>query len=417
MTPISVTTLNNQIKALLEATFMQVGVVGEVGRVTHHTSGHVYFSIKDENSTIDCVLFRGNASRLKFRLEQGMRVVVYGTVTVYTPQGRYQINCLNVEPDGAGALAIAYEQLKKKLAEKGWFDEAHKKPLVKYPQTVALVTSATGAALQDMLNVAERRWRLTKLICVNTLVQGEMAPASIVRSIKYADTLGADAIVVGRGGGSMEDLWCFNDEAVAQAIFEAKTPIVSAVGHEIDYVISDFVADKRAATPSAAMEMILPDQNEELIRSDELRTNISRLFLNIISQKTAVINHLRTSFAQLSLTARFKRDAESIAQTKAQLDQAYRFIVSRNDTNLTHLKTQLNQIYTVFIARKESDLINLRRQLDLINPANRLKEKTAQVTKNGKVLALKDLSVNDEIALLDSTTKVTATVKSVVVGD
>lgn len=391
MNAVSVTALNTKIKALLEATFVQVVVQGEIGRVTHHSSGHIYFAIKDETSTIDCVMFKGNATRLKFRLENAQKVIIHGAVTLYAPQGRYQINCTHIEPDGAGALAVAYEQLKKKLASEGLFDESHKKPLPKYPKTVALITSKTGAALQDMLNVANRRWKLAKIICINTLVQGEMASSSIVRSIAHADTLNADVMVLARGGGSMEDLWCFNDEAVARAIFAAKTPVVSAIGHEIDFVISDFVADKRAPTPSAAIEMILPDQQEESMRVDELTNQLTDRFAQFIARKTVEINHLKASFVQLSLTARFQRAESEIKQLTDQLKQLFGFVISQKTSLVTHLKAQL----------------------EILDPAKRLADKTAQVVQNGKITQLARLKSGDQIELQDATTRAKAKVLEV----
>ncbi|MDR2636164.1 MAG: exodeoxyribonuclease VII large subunit, partial [Campylobacteraceae bacterium] len=242
--PVSVAELNRQIGALLESTFLHVRVEGEISRPTYHSSGHIYFTLKDNESAVSCVMFKGNAKGLKFALEEGLKVIADGSVTVYVPRGSYQINCLHVEPSGVGALAKAYEQLKIKLEKKGYFE--NKKPLPRFPSSIAVVTSATGAAWQDILKVAAKRWPLAKLILIPSLVQGEGAAASISRSVQKADTLGCDVMIVGRGGGSIEDLWAFNEEIVADAVYHAKTPIVSAVGHEIDYVISDFVADVRA---------------------------------------------------------------------------------------------------------------------------------------------------------------------------
>ena len=234
MNILSVDGLNEQIKNLLETTFMRTFVEGELSRVTYHNSGHIYFTLKDASSSISCVMFKGNASRLKFRLEEGLKVVLEAAVTVYKPRGQYQLNVLSAEPSGRGALALAFEQLKGKLQEIGYFAPEHKKALPKYITTLGLVTSETGAALQDMLRVAASRWPLVKIFLYDAVVQGDSAAKSIARGIKTADKNGHDAIVVGRGGGSMEDLWGFNEEIVANSIYHCKTPIVSAVGHEID---------------------------------------------------------------------------------------------------------------------------------------------------------------------------------------
>jgi exodeoxyribonuclease VII large subunit len=262
--PLSVSALNEQIKALLETTLANVYVEGEISNLTYHNSGHMYFSIKDEKSTISCVMFRGNAQYLKFRLEVGSKVVISANVTVYVPRGNYQLICSKIEPSGIGALALAYEQLKTKLQIKGYFDSSLKKQLPKFPKIIYVATSNTGAAIEDMKKVLAHRYPLAKMVLIPTLVQGDGAKESIVNAIKKADRLTTydDILIVGRGGGSIEDLWSFNEECVADAIYEANIPIISAVGHESDFVISDFVADIRASTPSNAIEISTPDINE-----------------------------------------------------------------------------------------------------------------------------------------------------------
>ncbi|MEJ2437275.1 MAG: exodeoxyribonuclease VII large subunit, partial [Sulfurovaceae bacterium] len=274
---VSVSSLNTKIKSLLETTFMHISLEGEVASLTYHTSGHLYFSVKDADSSIRCVMFRSNASKMKFRLEEGMHIVIEGSVSVYVPRGEYQFYALNIEPYGQGVLALAYEQLKKSLETKGYFDTSKKKQLPKYINSLALVTAKESAALHDMLKIAQKRWPLLDVTIVDTLVQGEQAPMQIAGAIKKADTLGVDAIVVGRGGGSIEDLWAFNTEEVADAIFHATTPTISAVGHEVDVMISDYVADLRAPTPSAAMEMILPSKEDVAISLDERFDAIRRV--------------------------------------------------------------------------------------------------------------------------------------------
>ena len=258
----SVSSLNTKIKSLLEATFMHILVEGEVASATYHSSGHLYFSIKDKGSSIKCVMWRSAVAKMKFRIEKGMHIVVEGSVSVYTPRGEYQFQTVRIEPYGQGALALAYEQLKEKLKEKGYFDAQKKQAIPKHIQKIALVTAKESAALYDMLKIIEKRWPLLEVMVIDTLVQGEKAGTQIAKSLAYADSLGVDVVVVGRGGGSAEDLWSFNEEVVADAIFMMQTPVVSAVGHEVDVMISDHVADLRAPTPSAAMEMILPDVQE-----------------------------------------------------------------------------------------------------------------------------------------------------------
>jgi exodeoxyribonuclease VII large subunit len=273
---ISVTELNNQIKSILDSHFEVVLVKGEVSKVTYHTSGHLYFTLKDESSSINCAMWRSNLKKLKFELKSGDEVFVYGAVNLYVPRGEYKLIATDIEPVGVGALQIAFERLKEELLKLGYFDESKKKSIPKFPKRIAIITSETSAALQDMLRIAKKRWLLSKFYLFNVLVQGEGAAEDIARKIEIADNFkfddnrGFDLIIVGRGGGSKEDLWAFNERVVADAIFNAKTPIISAVGHEIDFLISDFVADKRAATPSNTIEIALPDKNEILMYIDEM---------------------------------------------------------------------------------------------------------------------------------------------------
>ncbi len=307
MKPISVTQLNNQIKSIIESHFEIVLVEGEVSKAVYHSSGHLYFTIKDENSSINCAMWKSNLSKLKFKIKPGEKILVYGAISLYVPRGEYKLIAQSIEPSGIGALQLAYEQLKEELSKLGYFDEERKKPLPKFPKKIAIVTSSTAAALADMLRVANKRWRLTKFYLFNTLVQGENAAEDIARKIKMADNYvfedgnGFDLIIVGRGGGSKEDLWPFNERAVADAIFEAKTPVISAVGHEIDYLISDFVADKRAATPSNAIEIALPDGNEILMYIDEMINAINYKMQNILSKKEKNLLHLFEIFKANSI--------------------------------------------------------------------------------------------------------------------
>ena len=291
--PLSVSALNAQIKSLLEATFVEVFFQGEISNFTlHKASGHLYFSLKDSQSSIRCVMFKGNAKSLRFSPENGAQVIIKGALSVYAPRGDYQVICHSLIESGSGSLSAQYEALKKRLESKGYF--ASKKPLPPFPKKIALLTSLSGAALQDMKRVASTRWNLTKLVALDTLTQGAQAGGHIARNIAYVDSFfgtdnAFDIIVIGRGGGSMEDLQGFNEEIVAEAIFNARTPVVSAVGHEIDFVISDFVADVRAPTPSACMEIILPDRREWLLRLDENLRAIRQMRARIPSQSPTTL--------------------------------------------------------------------------------------------------------------------------------
>lgn len=262
----SVSELNSFIKELFDATpiFSQVYVRGELSNYKIYPSGHHYFTIKDSESSLKCVMFRSSASRLRFRPESGMSVTAFGRLSVYPRDGAYQLYCEGLMPEGTGDLQVAFEQLKKKLSEEGLFDPAHKKLLPRYPKTIAIITSSAGAAVHDMIRILSHRWPMTKLVLLPVRVQGVEAPAEIVGAIRYANRYQvADLIITGRGGGSIEDLWAFNDERVARAIYASELPVISAVGHEPDVTISDYVADARASTPSNAAEIAVPDMTEE----------------------------------------------------------------------------------------------------------------------------------------------------------
>jgi len=374
---IDVSTLNTQIKSLLETTFMQVCVQGEISNLTVHSSGHIYFSIKDENSTISCVMFKGNAKYLKFELENGQKVQVTASITVYVPRGNYQLLCTKIEASGVGNLAFAFEQLKTKLKAKGYFEQDIKKTLPKYPKKIAIITSSTGAAIEDIKKVASKRWSLCELIVIPTLVQGNTAQTDIVSSIKYADKLNCDVIILGRGGGSIEDLWAFNSEIVADAIYEAKTPIVSAVGHEVDYLISDFVADIRAATPSNAMEIVLPDINEHFLYIDSIVVEFQNMLKNILLKKEQELLNTKKLLEQNSITSKFS------------------FIISQ----IKLLKSSFNSSFTQKIELFQNSLDSLQSNYLLNHPQKKEKRGFVQILKDKKVISLEDLKVGDTLEL------------------
>lgn len=269
--PFSVSDLNNYIKTVFEnnRTLASVSVRGEISNFTNHRSGHLYFSLKDEDGQIRAVMFRSRAASLKFLPESGMKVIVHGSVTVYPRDGSYQIYVSSMQPDGIGALYLAYEQMKARLAEEGLFDEMYKKPIPEYPSRIGVITSPTGAAVRDIINVTGRRFPQAEIYVYPALVQGDGAEDSLICALDYLDRSRlCDVIIIGRGGGSIEDLWAFNSERLARRIFAAEVPVISAVGHETDFTICDFVADMRAPTPSAAAEIAVPDRRELMMRLD-----------------------------------------------------------------------------------------------------------------------------------------------------
>ncbi len=300
-----VTELNNRIKALLDsdAELASVFVRGELSNYKVYPSGHHYFTLKDQEGTLRAVMFKYDASKLKFRPENGMKVIALGRITVFPRDGQYQLYCSELSADGVGDLHLAFEQLRDRLFKEGLFDKAHKKPLPRYPERIAVITSSAGAAVRDIIRVLGKRYPAAKVVVLPVRVQGEEAPPEIVGAIRYANRYKvADLIITGRGGGSIEDLWAFNDERVARAIFDSEIPVISAVGHEPDVTIADYVADLRAATPSNAAELAVPDSSElrEALLSMEIRSvqalkrsiNSRRERLATIAEKRVMKNPL-----------------------------------------------------------------------------------------------------------------------------
>ncbi len=424
MKAITVTQLNNQIKSILESHFEIVLVEGEVSKVIYHSSGHLYFTLKDEKSAINCAMWRSNLARMRFKLKEGDKVYVYGAVNLYVPRGEYKVIATSIEPSGIGALQLAFERLKKELKALGYFDENKKKPLPKFPKRIALITSATGAALQDMLRIAKKRWLLSEFYLFNTLVQGEGAAEDIAKNIKKADNFrfedgkGFDLIIIGRGGGSKEDLWAFNEKVVADAIYEATTPLISAVGHEVDYLISDFVADKRAATPSNAMEIALPDKNELLMGIDEMLRNFEYKFLHILQKKEKQLMHLKELFEVNSIENRFNELKKEINFLKEQFDVGIKNVLDKKENETKNLLALFkinsplkkikqyeeeigflnkNFVYLTneVLNKKEKEVDLLKNAFESLNPKKREKEGFGEIIKNGRRISLSKIEIDD----------------------
>ncbi len=332
MDAVTVSQLNQYIKEIISNDYnlKNITLKGEISNFTNHIkTGHFYFTLKDGKSSIRAIMFKGNASRVKFDVENGMNVIVRGSVQVFERDGAYQFYCDTLEPDGIGALYLAFEQLKQKLAAKGLFDEAHKKPLPALPKKIGIVTSKTGAALQDIINILTRRYPLGAVVLIPALVQGENAPASIVEGIHKAQQGNdIDVLIVGRGGGSIEDLWAFNEEIVAQAIYDCTIPVISAVGHEIDFTISDFVADLRAPTPSAAAEICAPDILELKRNIDSIKSLLTR---NLDVQIKTRYDNLRANYQRLtalSPVGKIKQNGQELEIKKGRLKLAFEHIMS-----------------------------------------------------------------------------------------
>ncbi len=335
-TVLSVSELNNHIKDLLDGDLLLMGlaVKGEISNYKLYPSGHHYFTLKDAESSIRCVMFKGNASKLHFTPENGMNITAVGRVTVFPRDGAYQLYCTEMFPEGMGDLHIAFEQLKEKLSKEGLFDSSHKKPLPRYPKTIAVITSSAGAAVRDMIRILGKRWPMTKVVVLPVRVQGAEAPPEIAGAIRYANKYKVgDLIITGRGGGSIEDLWAFNDERVARAIFDSEIPVISAVGHEPDVTIADYVADLRAATPSNAAELAVPDENE-------LRDSLLSLEVRLTQAMRKKLSEKRARIEDISSRRVLQYPTAYIDQKRQTLDFAQNALISRYERILNAKKHQ-----------------------------------------------------------------------------
>lgn len=381
MNVITVTQLNTYIKSILdENTHLKtIYIRGEISNFKHYyKSGHMYLTLKDNNCQLKAVMFSSYASRLKFKPEDGMSVICRGKISIYEKDGVYQLYIEDMQPDGIGALSIAFEQLKEKLEKEGLFDPSHKKPIPKYPKKIGIATSNMGAAIEDIKNITKRRYPIAELVIAPTIVQGDSAPEDIVKSIQLLDSIDdIDVIIVGRGGGSLEDLWAFNTEMVARAVFECQKPVISAVGHETDFTICDFTADLRAETPSAAAEKAVPDINELL----KFTENAESRMLYSISKRLEYEAQRLDSLSNESILANYND-----------------FFDNKNDV-LVSLKKELSDAFENKLSRCKYDLGILSGKLDALSPLSVLARGYAAVkTKDNKIIKSKeDIKVNDKI--------------------
>jgi exodeoxyribonuclease VII large subunit len=342
-----VSELTGYIKEMFEIDFRlrDLDVTGEISNFTRARSGHMYFTIKDEEAQLKCVMWRTSAQRLQFDPQDGDAVLVHGRVSVYETSGVYQLYADYMEPAGRGDLALAFERLKAKLAEEGLFDPGHKRPLPGFPKKIGLVTSADAAALRDILNVLQRRDPLVSVLLAPTLVQGEEAPSQIIQAIRWLDGRDdIDLIIVARGGGSIEDLWAFNDERVARAIFDARHPVISGVGHETDFTISDFVADLRAPTPSAAAELAVPDLSELPAVLDSTRARLLTILSNQIEQAGWRLQTQLRTLLFLNPVAQLNNYLQRVDTLQMRLEQGINRSLERAQSSLALAESQLNTV-------------------------------------------------------------------------
>lgn len=380
--PLKVSELNGYIKNIIDGDEMlaNVYIKGEISNFKRHYSGHLYFTVKDETSLIKCVMFKSYTNYLNFEPKDGMSVVILGSVSVFERDGVYQVYAKGMEPEGVGALYKAYEKLKAKLSEEGLFDEAHKKPIPILPRAIGVVTSKTGAVIRDIINVTTRRLPNVNIILYPAAVQGEGAAQTIVNGIKYFNKAkNVDTIIIGRGGGSLEDLWPFNEEITARAIYESEIPIISAVGHETDFTIADFVADLRAPTPSAAGELAVPDVLEVRWKLE----NINKRLANSLRKK---VENMRIKYDNLKNSRALKNPYDALRQKMIVCDNLY-----KNIENNFSLKVKDRHIKLVGLIGRLENLSPLKTMLRGYSIVENL---------DGKVIkSVNDLSKDDEISI------------------
>lgn len=391
---LTVSQLNKYIRSILEddCNLKSLILSGEISNFKINSfSGHIYFSLKDEKASVRAVMFKSNASTLKFLPQDGMKVVCCGYIGVYEKEGQYQLYITDMQPDGAGSIALAFEQLKNKLYNEGVFNNS--RPIPKFPKKIAVITSSTGAAVHDMLSILERRWPLTTVVMCPVFVQGELAANQIIKAINDVNNFtDCDLIIVGRGGGSVEDLWCFNDEQLARNIFASNIPVISAVGHETDFTICDFAADLRAPTPSAAAELAVPDINDILLNIDGL--------------------YKRSYNAVVTKYNRYSQVYRLLTERKVISDKNY--FTEMLSIKLDNLYSKLNHLFAKTYSEISNKLINFTAKLDALNPAKTLLRGYAFAEKDGKTVnSVEDLNIHETVNIILSDGKAECVVKDI----
>ena len=391
--------INRKLK--MDPNFKNILVKGEISNFkTNAFSGHSYFTLKDENSQIDAVMFKGMKDRfLEFEPEDGMKVIIKGKIEVYVKNGKYQLYATKITEDGIGNLHIAFEQLKKKLKKEGLFEDSHKKEIPKYPRHIGVVTASTGAAIKDIITTIKRRYPICKILIFPTLVQGDQAALKIVKQIKYAQNYDIDTLIIGRGGGSIEDLWPFNEEIVAREIYDCKIPVISAVGHEVDFTISDFVADKRAPTPTAAAELAVPKLSEVKFRLDTLKSKLTKNINDNIGEKRLILNNISKKQVLKNPEEIYEIKGMHLDNLINKLNYASKNTISQNRNKLFKLENSivLKNPKEITKHKREAFLRNFEK-LEILNPLLTLKRGYSITKSNDKIVSsAKDVKPGDEL--------------------
>ncbi len=400
---ITITELSRYLKGKFESdeNLRKVYIKGEISNFKAHTRGHFYFTLKDETSRISAVMFASNTRVLKFTPVDGMKVLVTGRVTIYEATGGYQIYVEDMLEDGIGNLYVAFEQLKEKLSKEGLFNKEHKRPIRRIPRKIGIVTASTGAAIRDILTTIKRRYPVCETILFPSLVQGSDAAQDIVKKIEMANTYDIDTLIVGRGGGSIEDLWPFNEEIVARAIYNSKVPVISAVGHEVDFTIADFVADLRAPTPTAAAELAVPDINTIITYLDTAKSRSYNTLLNIIENNRLKLHKLEDSFVLKRPTAIYEVKEQNLDNLIDKLNRIIKIFIDNSKVEL--FKYQNSYVFNnpeIIYKFKKQNLDNIISKLEVLNPMNTLKRGYAIIKKEDNVISsINNLNQDDEIKI------------------
>ena len=400
---LSVTALTKYLKYKFDVDehLKTVYLKGEISNFKSHTTGHFYFSIKDENSKINAIMFSANAKKIVFTPIDGMKVLVRGRITIYEATGNYQIYIDEMLEDGVGNLYIAFEQLKEKLSKEGLFDSRFKKKIPKIPSRVGVVTAQTGAAIKDILSTIKRRYPICEVILFPSLVQGEAAASDIVKNIRMAENYDLDVLIVGRGGGSIEDLWPFNEEIVARAIFESSIPIISAVGHEIDYTIADFVADLRAPTPTGAAELAVPNLVDLKKHIGQLKIRLNENVLKVINYQKLYLDSLKNSFVIKNPLIMYDNKKQKLDSIIEKLNNILKIKMDKNIDKLNFLKNSyILKNSDLLYKSKRDDLDNIIEKLELINPLKVLKRGYSVVYKDDFIInSVDNLNKSDKLKI------------------
>ena len=403
---LDVSELNEKARAVLETNFSEISVRGEISRITKHASGHWYFTLKDERAAISCAMFRGANSHVKFSPKDGQKVILTGKISIYAPSGSYQLNATKMELEGAGDLDAKFRALLEKLRAMGLFDASHKKPLPRFPRRVALITSASSAAFADLKNrIISSGYFLAKFSLFDSLMQGEMAASSVINSLEKADKMGFDAIIIARGGGSKEDLWCFNDEHLAHAIFAAQTPVISAIGHEIDFSISDYVADHRSITPTAAIDDLLPRRDDLEQHLDILAQNFSTILERKFRAINEILERKKLQLKAHSIEQKIEAKLTLLSHLKQNFSDQISTKLAKFDYIFPQVKLKFKDALWVRLRNIEHILELKKANFDAKRQFLNTTRGLISIQKDGKRINLSQLSPGDTINLTSHDTQ------------